>query len=73
MKDAEIDRHFPIKNLRHTAASLMAMRGVDLLAIGQILGHKDPKVTKRYAHLSPSYLRDAVERINPKRLRGDGA
>jgi site-specific recombinase XerD len=28
------------------------MEGVDLYAVGQILGHKTPRMTQRYAHLS---------------------
>jgi hypothetical protein len=28
--------------------------------IGSLLGHKDPKMTKRYAHLSPASLKAAV-------------
>jgi hypothetical protein len=32
------------------------MEGVDLHTIGQMLGHKTPRMTTRYAHLSPEYL-----------------
>lgn len=46
--------------LRHTAASLMVMGGVDLYSTGQILGHKTPRMTQRYAHLSPGHLAKAV-------------
>lgn len=42
--------------LRHTAASLMVMAGADLYAAGQQLGHKTPRMTSRYAHLSPTYM-----------------
>lgn len=41
--------------LRHTAASWMVQQGVDLYAVGQILGHKTPRMTQRYAMLT--YLR----------------
>jgi hypothetical protein len=33
---------------------------VPLETIGALLGHKDPKMTKRYAHLSPTTLQQAV-------------
>ena len=39
--------------LPHTAASWMVHHGVDLYAVGQILGHKTPRMAQRYAHVSP--------------------
>ena len=42
----------------------MAMGGVSLLAIGTILGHKTPSMTKRYSHLSPEHLQGAVAVID---------
>ena len=51
---------FRFHDLRHTHASHLAMRGVPLETIGALLGHKDPKMTKRYAHLSPASLKAAV-------------
>jgi len=52
------DFHF--RDLRHTAASHMAMAGVDIMAIRQVLGHKTIQMTLRYSHLSPGHLRTAV-------------
>ena len=49
--------------LRHTFASHLAMRGVPLKAIQEPLGHSTMEMTMRYAHLSPSIHRDAVERL----------
>jgi hypothetical protein len=34
------------------------MRSIPLETIGALLGHKDPKMTKRYAHLSLTTLQD---------------
>jgi len=48
--------------LRHTAASRRVMSGVDLYAVKEILGHQDIQTTIRYAHLSPGYLLDAINR-----------
>jgi integrase len=50
--------------LRHTAASWLVQQGVDLYAVGQILGHKTPRMTQRYAHLSPDYLSVAMGKLN---------
>jgi integrase len=50
--------------LRHTAASWLVMEGVDLYAVGQILGHKTPRMTQRYAHLSPEYMAGAVGKLD---------
>jgi len=50
--------------LRHTAASWLVMEGVDLYAVGQILGHKTPRMTQRYAHLSPAYMAGAVSKLD---------
>ena len=50
--------------LRHTAASWMVQQGVDLYGVGQILGHKTPRMTQRYAHLSPDYMASAVSKLD---------
>jgi integrase len=46
--------------LRHTAASWMVQRGVDLYRVKEILGHSTIAMTERYAHLAPNHLADAV-------------
>jgi integrase len=51
-------------SLRHTAASWLVMRGVDLYAAGQLLGHRTPRMTQRYAHLSPQYMAGAVGKLD---------
>jgi integrase len=53
-----------LHSLRHTTASWLVMEGVDLYAVGQILGHKTPRMTQRYAHLSPGYMAAAVAKID---------
>jgi integrase len=54
---------FRFHDLRHTFASHLAMRSVPLETIGALLGHKDPKMTRRYAHLSPTTLKQAVQTL----------
>jgi integrase len=47
--------------LRHTYGSTLAMAAVPLPVIAEALGHADERITrKHYAHLGPSYVRDAV-------------
>lgn len=52
-----------IHDLRHTFASAGAGASVGLLAIGKLLGHRDPKTTARYAHLADDPARAAADRI----------
>jgi integrase len=52
-----------LHDLRHTFASWLAIRGVPLRTIQELLGHADVRMTIRYAKLSPAHLRDAVSVI----------
>jgi site-specific recombinase XerD len=62
LKEAGIT-NFHIHDLRHTFASYLRQAGVDLHTIGTLLGHKDLRMTKRYAHLNVESLRNAVNRL----------
>ena len=53
-------------DLRHTFGSRLAQAGVPITAIRDLLGHSQIQVTMRYAHLAPSNLRDAVQKLDPK-------
>ncbi len=53
------DFHF--HDLRHTFASHLIMAGVDLTTVKELVGHKDIKMTLRYAHLAPSHKVKALE------------
>jgi len=55
--------NFRFHDLRHTAASHMAMVGIPLKIIGEVLGHRSIEMTERYAHLSPGVLRNAVNTL----------
>jgi site-specific recombinase XerD len=50
--------------LRHTFGSHLAMAGLNLRTIQQLLGHKDLRITMRYAHLSVEHLQQAVQRLD---------
>lgn len=50
-----------LHDLRHSAASFMINAGIDLYAVGRILGHADHQSTMRYSHLANETLMAAVE------------
>ena len=52
-----------LHTLRHTFASQLAMKGVSIAVIQQLLGHTDIKTTMRYAHLSQNSLIEAVQQL----------
>lgn len=56
----EHDKEFLIHALRHTCASRLVNRGVDLYVVRDYLGHSSIQVTERYAHLSPHKLAHAA-------------
>lgn len=49
--------------LRHTFASWLAIKGVPLFTIGELIGHTSVQMTKRYAKLSPDIKRKALDYI----------
>lgn len=51
-------------DLRHTFATRLAQKGVDLYTIQRLLGHKTGIMTQRYAHHSPESLRGSVQLLD---------
>ena len=47
-------------DLRYVFASRIRRRGASLEDIAELLGHKGIGMTRRYAHLTPGYLRNVV-------------
>jgi site-specific recombinase XerD len=48
---------------RHTFASRLTMAGVDLRTVAELGGWRTLAMVQRYAHLSPTHLQAAVERL----------
>jgi len=55
--------NFRFHDLRHTAASYLAMSGATLAEIAEVLGHRSLQVTKRYSHFLDSHTAGVVERM----------
>lgn len=55
-------QHVRLHDIRHSVASAMVAGGVDLGAVGAVLGHKSAQTTKRYAHYGVARLADALKR-----------
>ena len=58
--------NFRFHDLRHTAGSYLVMLGIDLVTVKEILGHRTLEMTLRYAHLSKSHVREAMEILGTK-------
>jgi integrase len=56
-------RDFCFHALRHSCASLLAQNGATLLEIGDLLGHRQIAMTKRYSHLAAGHRTALVNRV----------
>jgi integrase len=50
-------------DLRHTFATRLVARGIDIYRVKTLIGHKTLRKTERYAHVADEHLREAVERL----------
>lgn len=55
---------FTFHDLRHSFASNLVMKGVDITTVSELLGHKSIVMTKRYSHPTPDHKKQAVNRLN---------
>jgi integrase len=63
LKAAEI-QDFRWHDLRHSAASYLAMSGATPSELAAVLGHKTLAMVKHYAHLSEQHTVSVIERMN---------
>lgn len=57
-------KDFRFHDLRHTAASYLAMNGATPSEIAEVLGHQSLAMVKRYAHLCDTHTAQVVKRMN---------
>lgn len=65
LKTARIE-NFRFHDLRHTAASYLAMNGATQGALMSILGHHSPQMTYKYAHYSPDHIKNILQKTAEK-------
>jgi integrase len=58
-------------DLRHTAASYLAMSGVSLVEIAKVLGHRTLAMVARYSHLSDEHVVATGEKLAARLLKGN--
>jgi len=61
---------FRFHDLRHTAASYLAMEGATAPEIAEILGHKSLQMVKRYSHFTKAHISELMTRTSESRLEG---
>ena len=51
--------------IRHTVATQLVRKGVPIIEVAKLLGHKDSRVTEKvYAKFAPDYLRNVVDNLS---------
>ncbi len=63
---------FRFHDLRHTAASYLAMSGATLAEIAEILGHKTLAMVKRYSHFSTDHVSGVISKLDDRMFGGEG-
>jgi integrase len=63
--------NFRFHDLRHTAASYLAMEGATAPEIAEILGHKSLQMVKRYSHFNKAHIVGLMSRMSTSRISED--
>ena len=54
-----------LHDTRHSYASMALLSGETIRAVGRLLGHEKAATTLKYAHLSDTSLREAIDALAP--------
>lgn len=68
---AGISRHVHPHMIRHSLATHLLERGVDLRFIQELLGHESIMTTQIYTHVSMTHLRDTLDKYHPHAQKGE--
>lgn len=64
LRKSKIDKAVSVHTLRHSYATHLLEAGVNLRVIQEVLGHKSPKTTAIYTHMTPKVLAGLQNTIN---------
>ena len=63
-KRAGIEKNVTLHTARHTCATLLLSKGVDLYTVSKILGHSEISTTQIYAKIIDKTKENAVDKLN---------
>ena len=61
-------RDICLYTLRHSFISRLVQAGVSLPEVAALAGHRDIRMTMRYAHLAPQHLRNSIAILEARRI-----